>query len=164
MSDLKLHLIRTQRGDNSTLGMIYEMTSLLDDEYQCYSLEDEIRVVKVPGETAIPKGTYIILPRTEGGMHPKYAARYPDMHVGMAWLQDVPGFSWVYIHVGNREDQTAGCLLVGTGYNETSVGENNFTISGSRDAYEALYPKIAAAWERGDTVSITITNSPPQRR
>lgn len=155
---LKLHLVRTEQGDDSTLGRLYVQKSTIDDEFQCYTLEDELREVKVPGETAIPKGTYKILPRTQGSMHPKYAERYGDLHVGMAWLQDVPNFKWVYIHTGNREDQTEGCLLVGQGFAETDEGENNHIVTGSRNAYVPLYTMIAQAWEDGEDVFITITN------
>ena len=149
---------RHQQGDNSTLGRLY-----VDGEFECFTLEDERREVKVSGETAIPSGTYTILPRTEGGMHPKYAERYGDLHVGMAWLQDVPDFNFVYIHTGNREDQTEGCLLVGQGFQPTHEGENNYIVTGSRNAYVPLYTEIAAAWEREEEVLITITYaSPPQ--
>jgi len=155
---LKFHLVRAEQGDDSTLGRLYEQKSTMDDEFQCYTLEDELREVKVPGETAIPKGTYRVLPRTQGKMHPKYAERYGDLHVGMAWLQDVPNFKWAYIHTGNTDDHTEGCLLVGTGFQETDEGENNHIVTGSRIAYVPLYTKIAEAWEDGEDVFITITN------
>lgn len=155
---LKFHLVRMEQGDDSTLGRLFIQKSTIDDEFQCYTLEDELREVKVPGETAIPKGTYRVLPRTQGKMHPKYAKRYGDLHAGMAWLQDVPDFKWVYIHTGNTDDDTAGCLLVGTGFQETDEGENNHIVTGSRNAYVPLYAKIFDAWEDGEDVFITITN------
>jgi len=156
---LKLHLVRTEQGDDSTLGRLYEQASTIDDEFLCYTLEDELREVKIPGETAIPKGRYKIMPRVaKTDMNKKYAERYGDLHVGMAWLQDVPNFKWVYIHTGNTDDHTDGCLLVGEGFAETDEGENNHIVTGSRNAYVPLYTKIAEAWEDGEDVYITITN------
>ena len=149
MADLHLLLTRTKLGDDSTLGAI-----IIDREFECFTLEDEIRAVKIKGETAIPPGTYKVLPRAEGGMHPKYAARYP-FHVGMAHLQDVPGFEYVYIHTGNTDDHTDGCILVGTNYKATGKGGNH-VIEDSRTAYKKLYRKMAAAWAAGGKVTIKV--------
>ena len=152
MTEMRILLTRTNWGSDSCLG-----TLSVDGEFQCYTLEDEVREVKVPGETAIPPGTYLIVPRCEGGMHPRYLARYPDIHVGMAWLQDVPGFEWVYIHTGNTDDDTDGCILVGSDYVKVDA-DGNHNVTNSRDAYVALYEKISAAWFDGISVWITVTD------
>lgn len=156
VNKMEITVERHEQGDNSTLGRLY-----INGEFECFTLEDERRTVKVPGETAIPSGTYTILPRAEGGMHPKYAARYGDLHVGMAWLQDVPDFNFVYIHTGNREDQTEGCILVGQGFQPAHKGVNNYIVTGSRNAYVPLYTQIAEAWERNEEVVIAITYDVP---
>jgi len=107
-----------------------------------YTLEDEKREVKVRGETRIPAGTYQIKLRNEGGMTKRYAEKFGDMHKGMLWLQNVDNFEWVYIHIGNREDQTDGCILVGLEAANNSLG---ITIQRSTDAYKLIYPAIASA-------------------
>ena len=107
-----------------------------------YTLEDEKREVKVRGETRIPAGTYQIKLRNEGGMTKRYADKFGDMHKGMLWLQNVDNFEWVYIHIGNREDQTDGCILVGLEAASNSLG---ITIQRSTDAYKLIYPSIASA-------------------
>ncbi len=107
-----------------------------------YTLEDEKREVKVRGETRIPAGTYQIKLRNEGGMTKRYADKFGDMHKGMLWLQNVDNFEWVYIHIGNREDQTDGCILVGLEAANNSLG---ITIQRSTDAYKLIYPAIASA-------------------
>lgn len=120
------------------------------------SLEDTYRDEKVEGETRIPAGTYRVKFRDEGSMTQKYARRFPDMHRGMLWLQDVPGFEWVYIHIGNTRHDTAGCILVGetTGVNL----ENAHTIVRSGPAYKALYRKCLKAWENDEAITITIVD------
>ena len=103
-----------------------------------YTLEDTKRAHKVFGETRIPAGTYRLVLRNEGGMTQRYKARFPEMHKGMIWLEDVPMFEWVYIHIGNSAQDTEGCILVGM-----KSGDNH--IYASKDAYKLIYPKIVAA-------------------
>lgn len=123
----------------------------IDDVLECYGLEDEYRAIKVANETRVPVGEYDIHLRPEGGMHVKYseAEWCKDWHQGMLWLQDVPNFTWIYIHPGNTDDHTSGCLLVGQTANEN----DKLTISSSRLAYEALYKKVvSAAWANDLTI------------
>ena len=49
---------------------------LFRSEFECYTLEDEYRDVKVMGETCIPEGTYDVKFRKEGGFHSRYSAKY----------------------------------------------------------------------------------------
>ena len=128
----------------STLGALS-----VDGRFVCFSLEDQHQNVKVPGETRIPAGTYQIRLRIEGGMHERYKAKYDD-HVGMLWLQNVPGFEWVYIHPGNDPSDTLGCILVG----DTAQAEG--LIERSVQAYRRLYRAVAAALLTGEAVQIEV--------
>lgn len=141
---MRLTLHRWPSLKESTLGGM-----LVDGSLFCFTLEDEQRSVKVTGETRIPAGTYQIKLRAEGGMHAKYAAKYPE-HRGMLWLQDVPGFEWVYIHIGNDDDDTEGCLLVGDGAHVSGK------LSESVPAYQRLYRKVLASMDAGETVTIEV--------
>lgn len=118
----------------------------VDGNFECYGLEDEYRAVKVPGETRIPAGSYRVTLRTEGGFHARYAndRRFRDIHIGMLWVRDVPGFEYILIHVGNFETDTAGCLLVGDTRDEVRMA-----IYRSAEAYRRLYVKVRTAAERG---------------
>ena len=122
----------------------------INGTFECFTLEDTFNEPKVWGKTRIPEGTYDIILRNEGGMTVKYAKRYPN-HKGMIWLQDVPGFEWVYIHTGNNENHTDGCILVGD-----SVYLDNGTIGNSRDAYKDLYSKILVALDNGEEITVEI--------
>jgi hypothetical protein len=129
---------------DSTLGGIS-----IDGLFCCFTLEDQSQPVKIAGETRIPAGTYSVKLRAEGGMHAKYAARFSD-HKGMLWLQDVPGFTFVYIHIGNDDDDTLGCILVG----DTANIEG--TLARSEQAYRRIYGTISNAILAGEPVSITV--------
>lgn len=147
---MELELWRYSGGADATLGLLmvqHETTR----ELLCFTCEDEFRTVKVDGETRIPAGRYKIEFRESGGMHARYNVAFPKMHKGMLWLRDVPGFTWAYIHIGNDDDDTLGCILVAEDRNESTR-----SIQRSRHAYERIYPDIAAAIESGEGAWITI--------
>lgn len=80
----------------------------------CWTLEDEKRTEKVYGETRIPAGVYNITLRREGTHHTKYAQKFGGLHKGMLWIRDVPNFEYILIHIGNFDEDTEGCILVGS--------------------------------------------------
>ena len=143
---LELKLLRYGSGPRSTGGAL-----LIDNVFHCHTCEDEYRAVKVPNETRIPAGRYNIKLRHSGGMNQKYTDRF-SFHRGMLHLQDVPGFEWIYIHIGNNEKQTSGCILVG--YTANSKG--GFDVARSEAAYTDLYKIILAAYNRGESVFIEV--------
>lgn len=138
---MKIVLTRFSSGSDDTLGLLH-----IEGKFQAFTLEDEFRTIKVSGETRIPAGSYRILLRNEGGLTKKYQQRFPDIHKGMLWLQDVPGFEWIYIHCGNKDEHTEGCILVGD-TSQQNITEDGF-IGGSSSAYRRIYPVIAEAIER----------------
>lgn len=150
---MNLAMYRFGKGDDSTLS-----TLDVDDVFECFVLEDELRRIKVRGETAIPAGRYEIKLRTDSPkFEPKYGARFP-FHEGMLWLQDVPNFDWVYIHIGNDDKDSDGCLLTGEVPQVYPDGE--FTVGRSEAAYVRLYKKVIAALHRNERVFITILDDP----
>jgi hypothetical protein len=151
---LRLELYRFSGEQESTLGLLFDATNV-NRRFLCFTLEDENRTEKVYAETRIPAGAYNLKLRTEGGLTQKYADRFPDMHKGMIWLQDVFDFEWVYIHVGNTDDDTAGCILVGDTCESNVVGEGR--VLGSTQAYRRIYPAIADAIE-GDGATLLIVD------
>jgi hypothetical protein len=67
----------------------------------------------------------------------------------------VPNFKYVLIHIGNDDDDTAGCLLVG----ETVLNPrgSKIVIGNSTSAYAAMYKKVSSAIIAGEEVTITYT-------
>jgi len=144
---MEIFLQRMKDNTDSTIGAMY-----INGELECFTLEDTYHETKIPGETRIPEGTYEIKLRNEGGMTKKYASRYP-FHKGMLHLQNVDNFKWVYIHTGNNEDHTEGCILVGNSVSCTPGAQH---VGASVLAYKRIYPKIAKAIEKGETVTIEV--------
>jgi hypothetical protein len=96
-----LKLPRLYPKENYTIGKLY-----INDIFFCDSLEDKVRDFteekKVPGQTAIPAGTYRIVM--------SYSERFGRM---LPELLYVPFFSAIRIHPLNTALQTEGCIGVG---------------------------------------------------
>ena len=133
-------LIKVKRfgtGQDSTLGALW-----IEKAFECFTLEDEHRDVKIPGETRIPHGIYEVEFREElTPMTKRYRSKY-SWFTWHLWIKNVPGFKNIYIHVGNNDDHSKGCLLVGFG---AQVIEGEFLISSSALAFRALYDKVSLA-------------------
>tara|TARA_R100001509_G_scaffold160834_1_gene129132 strand:- start:16 stop:519 length:504 start_codon:yes stop_codon:yes gene_type:complete len=150
MSRLHMHLTlyRFSESPDSTIGLLYE-----GKYFNCFTLEDQSQKIKVDGETRIPEGLYQIKQRKVlSGLTKKYRAKYPwfDYHF---MLQDVPNFNYVYIHVGNDDDHTDGCILVGDRVKSNKVDDIN-NLGSSTPAFERLYKRMKEA----STVEINIIN------
>lgn len=116
---MKLLLKRIAKKDTYTIGKLY-----VDGKYVADTLEDcdrgltqdmsleEIKRIKVYGQTAIPTGTYKIDMNT-------VSPKFKDRSWAKPWkgklprLIDVPGYEGVLIHVGNQAQDSLGCVLVG---------------------------------------------------
>lgn len=144
---MKLQVLRYDSNRDETFGLLHDVTFPDRRLFLAYTLEDEFRTAKVFGETRIPAGTYKITLRKEGGHHERYSRKFAAIHEGMLWIQDVPGFEWILIHIGNTDDDTAGCLLVGSGV-------AGATISDSTKAYKRVYQHVLAALKAGEEVEI----------
>lgn len=113
---------RLYKTDTSVIG---EM--LIDGIFECFTLEDAERQVKIKGETAIPKGTYRVIINESN--------RFKRL---LPLLIDVPNFEGVRIHAGNSNHDTEGCILVGQTRNKNYIGQ-------SRKAFDKLFKKMQAA-------------------
>ena len=131
--DIKVY--RFSSDTDSTLSAIH-----IDGKFECYGLEDEFRTVKVWGETRIPKGKYNIGVRNIGGHNQRYSKKFPSFHKGMLHVLEVPNFEYILIHIGNTDDDTAGCLLVGQECNNNKISKG--CLLGSTLAYRAFYNKV----------------------
>ncbi|MFT3903575.1 MAG: DUF5675 family protein [Niabella sp.] len=147
---MRTKILRVAEGKQSTLSQLY-----IDDVFQCYLLEDKIRNVKLPKQTAIPTGNYTLRLNTWGGMNTDYRQKFPKLHKGMIEINGLPNFSFVYIHIGNTHTQTAGCPLCGFGF---EMVNGDFQVLRSKDAYQMIYPKLLAI-AQGNEKGISIENN-----
>jgi hypothetical protein len=121
---MELRLERTEHSEDSTIGKLY-----VNEEFECYTLEDLERPIKIKGKTAISVGRYeIIIDDSQ-----RFGRQLPI-------LLNVPDFEGVRIHSGNTAADTEGCILVGVIKNESSIGE-------SKVAFEQLFNKLKPASE-----------------
>ena len=126
-------IIRKTFTEKSTIGEL-----LIDGKVFCFTLEDCVRDVKIPGVTAIPYGTYPVITN--------YSVRFKKV---MPLLLNVPNYEGVRIHAGNTDKDTEGCILLGYTKADNFIGE-------SRLAFNAFMPMLQTALENGK-VRLTIT-------
>ena len=110
---MNLTLHRLWHTNQSTIG-------ILDINGSCllYTLEDPIRKVKIPGQTAIPAGKYsVILDHS-----PKFNRILP-------LVLEVPNFTDIRIHVGNWPRDTEGCILVGMTRTRDFIGHSGAALA-----------------------------------
>jgi hypothetical protein len=150
---MNLVLVRDKDNHETTVGKFY-----LEGKLFCATLEDTYRHDKVHGVTRIPAGRYKIELRKEGGMYQKYQTRCGTN--GMLWLKNVPNYEYVYIHIGNDDEDTLGCILVGSIIEEkiNDDGESTLRVLNSLETYKKLWAKINAELECGPVYISIIDN------
>jgi hypothetical protein len=107
---LKLRLVTLRQLPLYTEGILIndstgrKICDTLEDQVRYHYQEEAIQRPdwKVPGETAIPPGTYCLT------LHLS-----PSFHKHLLLLQDVPLFRYILIHYGALPGNTKGCVLVG---------------------------------------------------
>lgn len=152
---MKLLLRRIFKGPSYTIGKLF-----INGVYECDTLEDqdrgltsqmsleEIKAKKVYGVTAIPTGTYSINMTT---VSPKFKDRaWAKPYKGiLPRLENVKGYEGVLIHVGNKAEDTLGCILVGRNRIKGSVVE-------STECFYKLMSVLLGASKVGEDIYITV--------
>ena len=131
---MDLTLQRKKITDRFCMGNLY-----IGEKFECYTIEDPPREMKIPGITGIQAGEYRIII--------DFSERFKRL---MPLLLDVPDFEGIRIHAGNVAADVAGCIIVGM-----EKGED--FITKSRIAFNRLFRKLDTANER-EKIWITITN------
>lgn len=159
---MKIEVKRIIATPNETIGEMY-----IDDKFQCFTLEDENRDLnhngkfdptekKVMSETRIPCGTYEITKRGVGRIKEALCKIWPGIVKYSLWIRNVPDFEYILIHPGTTDKDTAGCILVGQFYGRKN---GKLQLNNSRLAYIALHKKVAIALDKGEKVTITLTDN-----
>jgi hypothetical protein len=138
---MQMKLVRKLGNAGFTEGRLY-----IDGVFECFTVEDADRHlekggVKIQNQTAIPKGIYEVVITMSN--------RFRKL---MPLLKNVPGFSGVRIHSGNKSADTEGCIIVGA----VNGSMDDDFIGSSKVAMERLYPKISSALNAGQKVTLEI--------
>lgn len=151
---MKLTIKRTITKNNYTLGKLY-----VDGVYFCDTLEDrdigltqnmsveQIKSIKVPGETAIPKGTYKVTLDVVSPKFSKYPFYMQTCGGKLPRLIDVKGYEGVLIHVADgpkRDSLVQGCIGIG------NLSAEEYLMNGKKVFIE-LYNKL-----KGNNIELEI--------
>ena len=134
---MTLRVIREPSTAAATMGIL-----LIDGVFACWTLEDVVREVKIPGETAIPAGRYNV----RLSLSQRFQKLLPEVLA-------VPGFAGIRVHAGNTQADTAGCLLVGRIRADDRVEESKLALM-------HVMEQLRRATTAGDPITITIEDTP----
>ena len=135
---MHLRVIREPSTAAATMGLL-----LIDGVFTCWTLEDVVREVKIPGETAIPAGRYAV----QLSLSQRFQKLLPEVLA-------VPGFTGIRIHAGNTQADTAGCLLVGRIRADDRVEESKLALM-------HVMEQLRRATTAGDPITISIEEAQP---
>jgi hypothetical protein len=83
------------------------------------------------------------------------------MHKGVIEVLAVPGFTDILWHIGNDDEDTMGCLLLGLIPIIVTDGPGEFTVGRSADAYKLVYPQVANPLSDGERCVVTYLDRQP---
>ena len=133
---MHLRVIREPSTAAATMGILF-----IDGVFTCWTLEDVVREVKIPGETAIPAGRYAV----RLSLSQRFQKLLPE-------ILAVPGFAGIRIHAGNTQADTAGCLLVGRVRAVDRVEESKLALM-------HVMEQLRRATTAGDSITISIEDA-----
>ena len=108
-----------------------------------HGLEDPVRDVKIKGITAFSEGVHELkINKTLTPLTKKYRAKY-DWFKFFIEITGLTTHKSVYIHIGNKAEDSEGCLLLGMTRSKDFIG--NSTVA-TKAFYEAVYNRL----ENGD--------------
>lgn len=134
-----IEIIRDDEFPTKTFGKMF-----IDGKYFGETLEDTDREiekggVKVYGESAIPRGRYLVITSVSR----RFGKEMPE-------VINVPGFEGIRIHGGNTEHDTLGCPLLGQVRTATGVAN----CKGINDRFLMI---LKAAAQRSENVWLEIS-------
>ena len=133
-------VIRPDKGEAFTPGRMY--VNGLHFGYTCEDEDRHLETVgikeKVHGRTGIPRGAYPL----EVSYSHHFQRELPA-------VLDVPGYSGIRIHGGNRAEDSLGCILVGQVRTATGIAQCASTV-------QRLISLIKACEDIGERVTLEV--------
>ena len=159
MKETRFTIKRVFKGPEYTIGRVYHFNNGLM-HYVCDTIEDCDRGLKNTwplakilantkyGITAIPRGTYEIIPTVS----PKFRYRvWGKKYNGIVpEFKNVPGFSGIRMHPATKASELLGCVAPGLNTIKGQVTESQ------KHYYKLMDDYFVPAWNRGEKVWITI--------
>lgn len=139
---MNINYILQRFSDNrdSTLGILLKKSSTNVSLFQGYTLEDQFQENKVSKETRVPAKIYeIVLQKADTPKTLQYRKKYA-WFTSHLMLKDVPGFVGVYIHIGNTDEDTEACILLGDNADNNMIGPGS--ISNSTACFMRFYKEV----------------------
>lgn len=151
---MKIVIKRELYRETYTIGKLY-----IDNEFFCWTLEDkdrgltqdmnigQIQLLKINGETAIPKGIYKVTLDVISPKFSKYPFYMETCKGKLPRLMDVKGYEGVLIHVADglkRDSLVQGCIGVG------NLSAEEYLMNGKK-VFAELYNKL-----KGNNIELEI--------
>jgi len=158
---MKWLLLRMYDNKKSTVGFLFFRNENMELKY-AFTIEDGFRQVKEYGETRIPDGEYEVKLRKHGRVYEKYlnhsnpVIRDFTLRYGVFEIMDVPGFSGVLLHIGNTDEDTRGCVLIGNMTNNNSLERGG--VFKSVAAYAGFIKSVEHAVKRKTPIRLAIVD------
>ncbi len=131
----------------------------IDNKFFSFTLEDEFRDKKVAKETRIPAGTYKLgVQRADTPLTLKHRTSYGSWFIYHIEITGIPNFTGVYVHAGNDDDHTEGCLLLGDVLTNHLVAPSK-PLGASIQATKRFYEKVYSLLEKGEQVFLEIKDN-----
>lgn len=167
MDKLQLLIDRYNKKTDWTVSRLF-----INGDQHGYAIEDEVRnqSKKVHGETAISAGSYKLGLRQSPRFSKTFyysdslnqlitSAQYKalsdkkDFRLhDLIWVLDVPNFQYILIHWGNTDDDSDGCIIVGS---QLGIVNKQEAVINSRTFYQKIYPLIYPQIKNGQgTITI----------
>ncbi len=131
---MELNLVKMAQTEHSTVSRLF-----IEDKFLCFVIEDGEHQNKIFGSTRIPSGRYDVIRRKDGRFYDKYSQRYG--HECVFQIVGVQNFVGILFHIGNRIENTNGCLLLNQ--HMSFDGQNYYGIN-STTAYKRFYTRLSA--------------------
>lgn len=151
-----MNFILQRYSDNgkSTQGLLFEKSDK-KPIFFCHVLEDEHRDIKVAAETRIPAGFYELKIRKEDTVLTiKHRSSYGAWFKYHIEVTGIKNFTGVYVHAGNSEKHTEGCLLLNDTANNNMIEVGD--MSRSTQAVKRFYDKVYQYLDEGGKAFIEI--------
>jgi len=149
---MNLLLRRYSDDGSSTAGLLFDKEGM---KFIAHTLEDEQRMVKVKGETRIPAKLYELKFREEETpLTLKHREKYGPWFKYHIEVMNVFDFKGIYIHAGNTDEHTDGCILLGN--TATTVPGQLQILANSLAAVERFYRLVSPKLNEGGKVWLEI--------